>query len=270
MRPDKQIKIGGEALKKIMQVHLVEISKNIIKKLMINHRKNKTNAVKNINPSGKTFYKDDLKKAVSVIAKKALDEAKKEIPKVLDYKFSEFEKLPPKIRKRILQANELLINTQVADLEKAIYFQYNSSVASGLSESEIAYLVSEKAGSYIESNSISAGAFLSSANMVNEVRNAFFFDDKVLESIDAFQFVNGDPVTDICSDLDGLIFSKNDPNAFKYTPPLHYNCKSYIQPIVNLKKGQKIEKLRPSTNELDDQIQFSEVKEACTCYKIKF
>ena len=201
----------------------------------------------------------------------ALDQARKDVPAAKNVKlmeneerllFGEFENLPADIRRRINNSNQLLIDTQIADLEKAIFFQFNSSLSSDKPIKEIESDMSEKAESYITGNAIKAGASVVAANVVNEARNAFFFDKKTLEHIEAFQFMNGDPVSLICNDLAGLIFDKNDPNAFRYTPPLHYNCKSWIRPILRLKKGQEIQKFKPSTKKIEDTIQFSDIGEA--------
>jgi NAD+--asparagine ADP-ribosyltransferase len=81
----------------------------------------------------------------------------------------------------------------------------------------------------------------------------------VKEEIDAFEFVNGDPVSEVCQDLAGTVFDKDDPDLFRYTPPLHWNCKSYIRPILKGNLGNKtIEKLKPSSKKIEETIQFTE------------
>lgn len=277
MKANKQIKKAGDEIENVMQRNLASIADSIIKRL-IKKAKSLPNsrmldAVKGIKPSGLNIYKSDLKATMAVVASDALDYARNEIPKAKKVKlmeneerllFGEFENLPPKIRKRIETSNQLLIGTQIADLEKAIFFQFNSSVVAEKDIKNIEYDVNEKAQSFIGGNSIKAGAAVTAANMVNEVRTAFFFSDEVLEEIEAFEFMNGDPVSAVCTDLAGTIFSKNDPDAFKYTPPLHYNCKSWIRPILKLKKGQEIKKLKPSTQKIEETIQFSSIQDACS------
>jgi len=275
MRANKQIKKASEEIRKAMQLNLANISASIILRVMKNYKKlpnaQKRNAIKDIKASGLNVYKSDLLAAMAVASFDALSQARNEVPKAKKVKlmeneerllFGEFEKLPPDIRKRIKSSNELLIGTQIADLEKAIFFQFLSSLASEKSEKEIEFDMIEKSSSYIEGNAIKAGAAVTAANIVNEARNAFFFNKETLEQIEAFQFMNGDPVSPICNDLAGTIFRKDDPDAFRYTPPLHYNCKSWIRPIIVLKKGQEIQKLEPSTKELKDSIQFSDINEA--------
>ena len=271
----KQIKVSKESIQDVMQMNLAKIAESMISQIIGRAKKlnpsQMLNATKDIKPKGIAAYKSDLKATLAVVSSDALDQARKEVPRAKNVKlmeneerllFGEFEKLPADIRRRINNSNQLLIGTQIADLEKAIFFQFNSSVASDKPLKEIEADLNEKAETYITGNAIQAGSAVVAANVVNEARNAFFFDKKTLEEIEAFQFMNGDPVSLICNDLDGLIFDKNDPNAFRYTPPLHYNCKSWIRPVLKLKKGQEIQKFKPSTKKIEDTIQFSDMNEA--------
>ena len=242
---NKQIKKSKEEIQAVMQSNLAFIAENMINQIIKNANNLKPsqilNATKDIKPKGIAGYKSDLKATLAVVSSMALDQVRTEVPKASKVKlmeneerllFGEFEQLPPDIRKRINNSNQLLIGTQISDLEKAIFFQFGSSVASEKPIKEIEADMNEKAETYIMGNAIQAGAAVVSANVVNEARNAFFFDDKVLGEIEAFQFMNGDPVSAICNDLAGTIFDKNDPNHFRYTPPLHYNCKSWMRAIL--------------------------------------
>lgn len=233
----KQIKKSSEEIKDIMQLNLAAIAESMIDQVIKNAKRlpksQILNSTKDIQPKGVNAYKSDLKATLAVVSSMALDQARSEVPKAKNVKlmeseerllFGEFEQLPTDIRKRINNANQLLIGTQIADLEKAIFFQFGSSVASDKGLREIEADMTEKAEGYIAGNAIQAGASVSSANTVNEARNAFFFDEKTLDEIEAFQFMNGDPVSLICQDLNGIIFSPKDENAFRFTPPLHFNA----------------------------------------------
>ena len=271
----KQIKESKESIQDVMQINLAKIAESMVSQIMKKAnslpKSQILNSTKDVKPNGQNQYKSELKSAIAVVSSDAIDQARSEVPAAKNVKlmeneerllFGEFEKLPPDIRRRINSANTLLIGTQISDLEKAIFFQFNSSVASDKTMKEIEFDMNEKAEAYITGPSITSGSTVVAANAVNEARNAFFFKDDVLDQIEAFQFMNGDPVSVICNDLEGIIFDKNDPNAFRFTPPLHFNCKSWIRPILKLKKGQEIEKFKPSTKEIEDTIQFSDIEEA--------
>lgn len=270
MKPNKQIKKSKEAIQDVMQSNLAKIADSIIGQVIKKYNKlssaQKINAIKDVAPKGINAYKSDLKASIAVISSDALNQARSEVPNKKKVKlmenehrllFGEFENLPPKIRKRINTANQLLIGTQIADLEKAIFFQFNSSVASEKPVKEIESDMNEKAEKYILGNSIQSGAGVIAANTVNEARNAFFFEKEVLDEIEAFQFMNEVPNAQICKDLAGRYFPKDDPNAFRYTGPLHYNCDSWMRPVLKIPKDVKVERLVPTKKGVES-IQFSE------------
>lgn len=270
MKANKQIEKSTVAIKDVMQENLALIAESIIDQVMKNLKKstpsNAINSTKNVKARGVNQYKSDLKAGMAVISSLALDQARSEVPSAKKVKlmeneerllFGEFEELPSDIKKRINNANQLLIGTQIADLEKSIFFQFNSSLSAEKPVKEIESDMTDKAESYITGNAINAGAAVTSANIVNEARNAFFFTKDVLDEIEAFQVMNDSPVSAICRELAGQIFPKNDPNHFRYTFPLHYRCKSWIRPILKLTKGMKVERLNP-TKTAKASIQFFE------------
>ena len=279
-----QIKKSKESIQDVMQMNLASIADSMIDQVIGKAnslpKAQILNSTKDIKPKGINAYKSDLQATLAVVSSMALDQARKEVPKASKVKlmeneerllFGEFENLPSGMRKRIKNSNDLLVGTHIADLKKAIFFQFSSSVGKeiiDIESDEAKEIVKEEmhgaAAEYIVGNAIQAGSSVVAANVVNEARNAFFFQKDVLQEIEAFQFMNGDPVSIICNDLDGLIFDKNDPNAFRYTPPLHYNCKSWIRPILRLVKGQKVEKFKPSTSKIENTIQFSDFYEAAS------
>ncbi len=288
----KDIEKASKNLKFIMQDNLSSIAGNMISQVMTNYRQlgstKKIDATKNIKKVGEKNYQNEILTATSLISANSLEQASKEVPKAKNVKLAEkipsiklgeFEKLPPKVRNSLKRNSELLIGTQLADLEKVLFFQFNTSLRNDVSENQIENEMIESAEKYIEGNAINAGASVVAANVVNDARQAYFFEDEVLEEIDAFQFVNGDPVSPICNELAGTVFSKNDPNLQKYWTPLHYNCKSWMRPIlkgnlpkVKNSKGEygKTEKFTPS-KAAQKSIQFSEIikalgsKKQCQC-----
>lgn len=266
------------ALRELMMVSLSKIASNVIEDVMKNYRNSipsqQINATKGVATRGMNEYKAELKEALAVIAREAIEDAKKEIPNGKKIKFSELDRLAPEVAKRVLNQSELLVGKQLADLKSKIFFQFSSSQASTDSESTIEKDLQDAGDDFIEGVSVTAGASASASTIVNESRSAFFYQDDTLEEIEAFQFVNDSPVTDICEDLNGSIFAKDDPDADRYRPPLHWNCDSYIIPILvgNL-KGREVGGLKPSNKKLEDQIQFSDkcAEHCCekTFYSIK-
>ncbi len=268
----KLIRESRIALRDLMKEGLSLIAENLIEDLMRNYRNSipsqKINSGKNVDLRGINAYKSDIKEAIAVIAREAIDGAKKEIPggkkikfieKYESIKFSELDYLSPDVKKRVLLQSELLTGKQLDDLKSKILFQFSSSQSSTDSESTIKNDLIEAGDDFIEGPSIAAGASATASTIVNEARSAFFFQDDTLEEIEAFQFVNDSPVTDICEELNGTIFSKDDPDIDRYQPPLHFNCDSYILPILvgNL-KNREVTGFPNSAAKYENQIQFSE------------
>lgn len=263
------IRESAAALKIIMQEHLAEIADNMVEQIRKNLERatpsQRVNAVNGVKPVGEQSYRADVLLAFSVIANEAIAMARKEVPKAKKAKLSDFDKLPKDVQKQIKQQAKFLVGTQLADLAKNLFFQFDSSFDSTDSTAQIIDDLYDSADDYIKGVAISSGSGSLAAKVINDARNAFFFDNDVLEEIAAFEFYNGDPVSEICTDLAGTIFAKDDPNAFRYTPPLHFNCKSTILPIlVGDPKANQIEDLKPSSKRIEDTIQFHEHNKYCS------
>lgn len=283
---NKTIREATITLEEIFQEELAKIGDKMIAEIMRRAKQltpaQRLNAVKELKWPGESDYMRIVKEALAEIALDAIQGARKEVPKAKSVQLTEtidaiqfaidakdltvlLEKLPTEMRKKIRKQADLLVGTQLQDLEKTIQFQYSDSIDSSDDLDVIRNDVQIAALEYIQGSSIRGGAGKAAAQTINDSRNAFFFDKEVLDEIAAFEFVNGDPVTEICQDLAGTVFAKDDPNMFRYTPPLHWNCKSYIQPIVQGKLGNReIEALKPSTRRIEETIQFSESKPHCS------
>lgn len=217
---------------------------------------------------GMSNYRLALKDALTVIANDARSSAKKEL-KGVDFKFAElknkdlFELLPFEVRNRIDAQATLLSRTQFADLQKEIDFQYLSSQPATSSPAVIRMDLEDAAESYVSGPAVSSGSVSTAASTVNETRNQLFFEPEVLDQVEAFEFVNGDPVSAICQNLAGKVFRKDDPEAAQFYPPLHFNCKSYIRPLLRVPKNKEVVRLRPTTQKARNAIQFHENKLCC-------
>jgi len=272
-KPRAHIRESAAILKEVFQRELAPMADAMIGQIMARaKRKKDLTAIKEITWPGEAGYKRKVLEALAMVAADAIKQARSEVPKAKKVKLAEaieaikldgqttiFEQLPKELRDKLNKQAQLLVGTQLSDLEKTIFYQYADSYDT---TGDLDLLKDDLAGAgmeYLDGQAVNAGSNLLAAKVVNEARSAFFFDSEVLEEIDAFEFTNGDPVTEICQDLAGTVFAKDDPEMFRYTPPLHWNCKSYIEPILSGDlNGREVSKLRPSSPELEDQIQFCE------------
>lgn len=273
--PRSLITDSASILKEIMLLELSSIGDAMVAKIIGRARRltpsTRLQAIKEIPWTGEADYQRKITEALAEISNDSILAAKKEVPAAKSIKFVEelestkfavttlLDKLPASMQKFIKKQAELLVGTQLQDLQSHLFYQYTDSYDTTDDMDVVESDLKEAATEYIEGSAVTSGSKLLSAKTVNEARNAFFFEPEVLDQLDAFEFVNGDPVTDICEDLAGTVFAKDDPEMFRYTPPLHWNCKSYIRPIVAGKLGNReIERLKPSTKKIEEQIQFSE------------
>jgi len=67
-------------------------------------------------------------------------------------------------------------------------------------------------------------------------------DVKDIMAGEMFSAIMDDQTTDICEALDGQIFIYGDPDIARFTPPLHYQCRSTLVPIT---KYEKFEPIKP-------------------------
>lgn len=272
----KDIRQAGKDLKLIMQQGLSEISENMIAQISAAMKSltpsTRLEALNNIVPEGINAYKADVLDAMVVLSIESLAGARKEVPKAKKVRLTKtnINQLPPKLREKIITRNQLLVGRQISDLQSVIEFAYAMNEDTTDSDDTVMQDMRDSAVGFIDGTAIEAGANLTAATVINEAREAFFFDDEVLQEIEAFEFVNGDPVSPICQDLAGTVFAKDDPDLFRYTPPLHYNCKSAIFPILNGNLGSReVTKLEPSKAELNKYVQFDEHSHH-DCEKISF
>lgn len=276
-RAKKQIAEAKETLLPVMQESLKASGDKLVQQIMASWRAlpdaSKSKATKDLELKGAAAYKNALIDELSNTAGIALKGARAEVPKAKDTKLGEvvgaikladpisIDDLPAKVRQLVRERAALLSESTMADLQKAVFFRFASSVNSTDSASILESDLDEVIDDFIASSNLDTAASNSAAHTVNEARNAFFFDDDVLEEIESFTFVNGDPVSPICQDLAGQTFAKDDPEAARYFPPLHHNCKSYIvaNPVGGKRNPAISDRgLKPSSPDLDKYVTLSE------------
>ncbi len=192
------------------------------------------------------FYSELIREELARLANNSLIGARKETRKAKNVKLAEaiqlaapkggyFDALPLNIRRIVKAQSDLLVQTQAADLVKVVAFQYSSSATSTDNIDQIVKDIEDAAGPILEGStarglSVDAAAGNAVSTITNQARLEWFFEPEVLETIESFTFVNEDPVSDVCKELDGTTWNVGDPDLDRYTPPLHHNCKSRLVP----------------------------------------
>ncbi len=195
-----------------------------------------------------TNYRTNLREELARIANSALLGAKKETPKAnkKKIKLSEsillaapkggyFDALPLNIKRIVQTAVDTIIQAQDGDLSKIVTFQFMSTEQSTDNVDQVLADITEAAEPVIEGStatgmSIDAAAGNAVSSVENQARLEWFFEPEVLNTLESFTFVNQDPISEICQELDGTTWRVGDPDLDKYSPPLHHNCKSRLEP----------------------------------------
>jgi len=263
--PQKLINEAKEEIKKIMSAYMEEISVDLIAQISKNSKKlpvsQKVNATKNISSPAGQWFKSDLREAMGVIVREAIDMAKKEIPARI--KFTEYDDLPAAVKRFIDAQITLYTSTQIEDMKKNLSFSYQDALAFTDNVKQIEKEMAMAAAKYIEGTAIAAASSKLTAVAVNNARKSYFDQPEVMDQIEAFQYMNDEPNAPICVNLKGHVFSADDPDLQMWTPPFHFNCDGWLRPILigNL-KNLKPERYTP-TKAAQESVQFSETKNMC-------
>lgn len=258
--PRTLIKEGRKEIKSLMQSYLTDIASNIISQI-VRKAKQATpatlmNSTKNIDLPVGAKYKIALREAVAVVVSEAINLAKEEVPARVT--FSEFQDLPPKIKRFLDAQTSLYVETQIEDLHKKLGFSFQDAARHTSDVEIISKELSNEAATYAESTSVAAASSKLVATAVNNARQAYFDIPEVMEKIEAFQYINPVPNAAICIDLQNHVFRADDPELAVWTPPFHFNCDGWLRPILvgNL-RGREPQKYNP-TKKARQSVQFSE------------
>ena len=115
---------------------------------------------------------------------------------------------------------------------QSILFSLNETEDSELSDKEIVEDTDENIDSFIESAAPYLGAGALVNKFINLGRNNTFFRNPNLVQGWQYSAVIDSRTTDLCLSLDGKTAPKNDPVWNSFAPPLHWNCRSIIIPIL--------------------------------------
>jgi hypothetical protein len=202
----------------------------------------KFNNILDLYLSNPSEYRAELNDAMAGLSDRAV-----RVKKMLADEFD----LSPDEMSRIVSKTELLIDTQVGDIKKAISLTYQTAVASTDSETGIRFAM-DTALEDIEGGSILSGASILASQAINEAR--FDAADEISDDVESYTFiaVDDDRTTEVCSSLDGRTFKVGDPDLAKYSPPLHYNCRSYL--AINMKSFKDNPEITEGSVDLSDKI----------------
>lgn len=220
-----------EAMQEQLKAMYLQLKDNLRKKYNAAKGSDKIAVAKNMEMPGTSAYKALLRDHLASVATQSIARARKQVPNGQKFKLDEFDALPPAVRKLIDVQASLVADTQAADIEKMVFFQFTSSAVASDDIDSILNDVDNNVldsleGSTANGMSIDVAAGDAIAHVTQSASMAFFMDDDVAEGIESFTFTNEDPVSEICQAMVGTTVAPNDPILDQYACPLHHNCKS--------------------------------------------
>lgn len=240
-------------LKALMQSNLKEMYSGLKAKLKTKYNglpdSDKILCAKGVDTPGVVAYKSALVECLAQFAQQSIDAAKKqarvklsESDQTIKLGAGFYNKLPPAIQKIVNIQASLVADTQVADMEKSVFFSFTTAAVKSDDIDNILNQVDESVEPMIEGStakgmSVDAGAGDALAHVAQQAALETFFAPDVLDTIESFTFTNEDPVSEICQSLAGTTFAPGDADLSTYQPPLHHNCKSRLVPNMKGDSG---------------------------------
>jgi len=197
-------------LKDLMHSNLKEmyesLKETIRKKYNSLPKSQKIKAVQGLEMPGQAKYKAALRDFMGEVASDSIDMARKQVPSKKNVKLAEgpFSSLPTALRNLILTQVGLLVDTQTADVEKAVFFQFASSAAASEDIDAILFDIDSNIEDGVtKSMSVDAAAGDAIAQITNQASLSFLMAPEVMDGIESFTFTNESPDSDICQELAG-------------------------------------------------------------------
>jgi len=191
---------------------------------------------------GSNKFKKSIRSYVGEVGQAAFDKVLQEIGKTkaqLKLTEEEFRDLPGSSKKFLAAETALFADFLDSDMEKVVLFAFNGFVDETDSAAALNQEMVRQRDRYLAGPALRAAAVNMTSKTVNTVRNDVFQEPDVLDDIESFVFTNPAPVSAICQNLTGRVFSKEEFATTPFLPPLHHNCKSFIVAQTTGKKGNR-------------------------------
>jgi len=132
---------------------------------------------------------------------------------------------------KIKARSEIYVDVQAGDISKQLNLTFQSSLDSVALEALGSQMIQD-AMPLLDGPMLSAGPDIQASQTVNDGLQdaADKYSEETGNEILSYTYVAVDDnvTTDCCRELNGHTFAADDGDLKKYTPPLHFNCRSYM------------------------------------------
>lgn len=162
----------------------------------------------------------------------------------------------PVLKQFVLNQTQSVIDQQTSTMiNRAILTASNGSLK-GYATAQIISNVSKVIDAYLAKGGVSVAGSLVVVGTMNFGEMQFY--KEIEDQIWGYVFSNEDPVSQICQFYNNKTFSVNSPELAAATPPLHPNCKSYLDPIYksNVDKKPSIDDITAPPSLQDQKVYY--------------
>lgn len=230
----KYIDAANKEMADFMQANLMLMKDRLLANVeaVLNRGTVEIQGLKNIDVSSAKYLKG-LQMKLAAIAQESWTRAKKSA-KVNSVKLAELD--PKKIASKPLL--QFVLNQSVGIVDKQSAAMLNRAIMTastgplkGLSVEQTMLNVDKAIDEYISSSGVIVDGSLIVVGTANFGEKQFY--DEIKDELWGYRFVavDDDVTSEICQWYNGKTFSVNSPEMSIAAPPLHPNCRSYLEPI---------------------------------------
>jgi phage gp29-like protein len=231
----------------VMRANLLMIKDKLVAdiKATLNRGTIEIRGLKNIDVSW-SKYASNLERKLAGIAQLGWNKAKLSA-KLNSVKLSDsidISKLTNKeLAQYIINHAQTVAEDQVTSMKINAILTASNGPIKGLSVDQTMSNVDKIISDFIEGQKVSTGASLMTVGALNFGEMQFY--QEIKEQLWGYRFTNADPISDVCQWYNGKTFSVDSVELTEATPPLHPNCKSYMEPIYKTEEQPVIDDVIP-------------------------
>ena len=236
----KEVRARGEAFKSNLQDPLLEktveqMIRDIEKALNAGTPAQQARALKKVQIPSKEYQKilEEFLNELHAIGRRSLAEE-------LDLKG--VPNMTPEDKEFIKTLSSSLASDRAQAIRKIGMVAAEGGLRWKQSPAEISYEIRQRSEKLLKNRSNQTTATSEAWRGFQDGRRSVAEEERKAEDpIWAAQFVNDNPVAQICKDLQGQVIRADDPRFFAYHPPLHHNCTTTLKYL----RRSEYEKMSP-------------------------
>jgi phage gp29-like protein len=234
---DQYLEDQVKSLTKFSKASLQIIADKLIAAMRWQMKKNPTNLAKGLkdiklNQNAVASYKRNMGQKLSEITLKSWNVSKeKAAPHLKALMATNPGDLPTKaLTSFILNQTELSLDKQLTNMKDLALLSANTATTKGYGLEQTLAQVDDNMDSFIDNaNQVELANFTSVSQAVSYGQLQYY--KSIEDNIWGYRFENVSPKTQLCSNLVGKVYRNGSSAMEQISPPLHFRCKSYFEPI---------------------------------------